>query len=134
MHLNRVWKNRLAGTEFGMWEAPYANPTPGETYAYPEFPGFFGEWRWLELVPEKPRASVVFRNSSAVPYFGLHRPQPGKQPVIELPDLGWSFLHVIPPIGTKFDLPETLGPQSQITRLASGVIHGEIAITLNPVH
>jgi hypothetical protein len=130
----RVWKNRMAGNHFGLWEALHADPIPGETYQYPEFPGFFGEWRWLEMFPERPLARVIFRNVSAVPFFGLHRPQPGKQPVIELPDLGWSFLHVIPPIGTKFDLAETLGPQSQVTRLDGGVIRGEIAIRLAPLH
>jgi hypothetical protein len=130
----RVWKNRLGGNDFGLWEAAYSDPVPGESFAYPEFPGFFGEWRWLEMYPNDPPARVLFRNASAVPYFGLHKPQPGKQPVIELPDLGWSFLHVIPPIGTKFDLPETLGPQSQVTRLDGSAIQGEIAIKLLPLH
>ena len=74
---------------------------------------------------------LVFRNLSGIPYFGLHRVQPGRLPVIELPDLGWSFLHAIPPIGSKFDLAETLGPQSRTTRL-DGIIHGEIAISALP--
>jgi hypothetical protein len=125
----RIWKNRREGTAFGLHEVSYNDPVPGETFVYPEFPGFFGDWRWLEMRTRG--VSVWFENLAGIPYFGLHRPQPGKQPVIELPDLGWSFLHAIPPIGTKFDLPETLGPQSQVTRI-EGIVRGEVAIALTP--
>lgn len=129
----RIWKNRLVGNTFGTWNVSYSNSVPGETFAVPEFPGFFGEWRWLEMLAQSPDVRVVFRNVSGVPWFGLHRPEPGVLPVIELPDLGWSFLHVIPPIGNKFDPPETLGPQSHVTRV-DGVLRGEIAIRLAPRH
>jgi hypothetical protein len=103
------------------------------SFDYPEFQGFFGEWRWLELLPQSPNCRIVFRNVSGIPFFGLYQPASGAQPVIEVPDLGWSFLHAIPPIGTKFDLPDTLGPQSQLTHL-DGVIHGEIALRLSAAH
>jgi len=75
---------------------------------------------------------VVIRNLNDIPYFGLHRPQPGKQPVIDVPDLGWSFLHAIPPIGTKFTLAGVLGPQSQTTPV-NGTVTGEIALRFLPV-
>lgn len=123
----RVWKNRRAGPTFGLHEVSYNDPVPGESFTYPEFPGFFADWRWLEMRTKN--VSVWFDNVGDTPFFGLHRPQPGKQPVIELPDLGWSFLHAIPPIGSKFDLAETLGPQSQVTRL-DGPLRGEIEVTL----
>jgi hypothetical protein len=121
----RVWKNRLKGPRFGLHQVANNDPMPGESFEYPEFPGFFGAWRWLELHTRD--ATVRLRNMSGIPYHGLHRVQPGAQPVIALPDLGWSFLHVIPPIGTKFDLPGALGPQSQVTR--AGVVRGELAIS-----
>jgi hypothetical protein len=123
----RVWKNRQGGTQYGLHETASNDPIPGETFQYPEFPGFFGPWRWLEMQTRE--SPLVFRNVSGIPWFGVHRPQPGQQPVIVLPDLGWSFLHAIPPIGTKFDLPETLGPQSQTTRLEAPV-RGEIGISV----
>jgi hypothetical protein len=125
----RVWKNRMAGPTMGLHEVSYNDPVPGESFTYPEFPGFFADWRWLEMRTR--HGSIWFENRREVPFFGLHRPQPGKQPVIDLPDLGWSFLHAIPPIGSKFDLPATLGPQSQVTRL-DGVVRGDIAISLTP--
>jgi hypothetical protein len=125
----RIWKNRAGGTSFGLHEVAVNDPVPGESFAYPEFPGFFGAWQWLEL--QSRDARVVIRNLNEIPYFGLHRPQPGKQPVIDVPDLGWSFLHAIPPIGTKFTLAGVLGPQSQTTPV-NGVVRGEIALRFLP--
>ena len=74
------------------------------------------------------RARIAIRNGSGVPFFGLYRPAPGEKPILELPDLGWSFLHAVPPIGTKFALPDVLGPQSQPTPF-TGEIRGELALT-----
>ncbi|MES1263170.1 MAG: hypothetical protein ABUL69_02360, partial [Peristeroidobacter soli] len=122
----RIWKNRIAGTQFGLHEAKYSRSTPGVTYEYPEFEGFFGAWNWLELETKQGRA--VIRNGSQVPYFGLYQPTPGEQPILELPKLGWSFLHAVPPIGTKFALPDVLGPQSQPSRFADP-IEGEVKIS-----
>ena len=87
------------------------NPIPGESYAYPEFKGYFDEWRWLTLATANARVTV--ENVSAVPFFGLFRPQGGVNPVLSLPDVGWSFLHVIPAMGNKFQVPNAMGPQSQ---------------------
>lgn len=109
-----VWKNRQEGTWLGVHAAQYSRAVPGETYAYPEFQGFFGSWRWLEI--ETADGNVRVQNNLAtVPYFGLYTPAGGEQPIIELPPLGWSFLHAIAPIGTKFTPPDVLGPQSQPT-------------------
>jgi hypothetical protein len=119
----RVWKNRLAGTTFGLHEADYSRGTPGVSYAYPEFEGFFGEWAWLAMRTRE--ATITIRNTGAIPFFGLYRPTPGEKPVLELPDVGWSFLHAVPAIGTKFALPDVLGPQSQATQFA-GSIEGEL--------
>jgi hypothetical protein len=120
----RIWKNRQAGTTFGLHEANYSRSTPGVSYEYPEFEGFFGAWGWLEL---RTRAgTVVIRNNAGIPYFGLYAPTPVEKPILELPDLGWSFLHAVPPIGTKFALPDVLGPESQAARFA-GSIEGELS-------
>jgi hypothetical protein len=106
-------------------ETAYNDPVPGETYAYPEFKGYFDTWRWLTLSTSSERVTV--ENIGAVPYFGLYQPRGGVHPVLELPDVGWSFLHVIPAMGTKFDLPEELGPQSQ-PRTPRAVQRGELRI------
>ena len=119
----RVWQNRREGGVFGFHATAYNDPIPGETYAYPEFKGYFDAWRWLTLSTSN--QSVTVENIGAVPHFGLYRPQGGVNPVLDLPDVGWSFLHVIPAIGTKFDLPEKMGPQSQ-TRTLRGIQRGEL--------
>jgi len=119
----RIWKNRLAGTTFGLHDANYSRSTPGVSYEYPEFEGFFGAWDWLEMRTRA--ASVVVRNRGHIPYFGLYAPTPVEKPILELPDVGWSFLHAVPPIGTKFALPDVLGPQSQPASF-TGPIEGEL--------
>ena len=119
----RVWQNRLEGGVFGFHETRYNDPVPGETYAYPEFKGYFGDWRWLALDTANER--VIVENVGATPFVGLFKPQGGVNPVLDLPDVGWSFLHVIPAMGTKFNLPETLGPQSQ-PRTLSGPQRGQL--------
>jgi hypothetical protein len=124
----RVWKNRQAGTQFGLHQAKYSRSTPGVSYEYPEFEGFFGAWDWLEMRTRE--ATVVIRNDSQIPFFGLYQPTPGEKPILELPELGWSFLHAVPPIGTKFALPEVLGPQSQPTQF-TGSIEGELAVIIS---
>lgn len=119
----RVWQNRLKGGLFDLHETAYDDATPGEEYVYPEFKGYFGAWRWLEMTTRTGR--VIVENVGAVPHFGLYRPQGGIQPVLDLPDVGLSFLSVIPAMGTKFDEPEALGPQSH-SRHVSGVQHGSL--------
>jgi hypothetical protein len=122
------WQNRREGGVFGFHETAYNDPIPGETYAYPEFKGYFDTWRWLTLSTDSERVTV--QNIGAVPFFGLYQPKGGVNPVLELPDVGWSFLHVIPAIGTKFDTPDKLGPQSQ-PRVLRGVQRGELRFDLH---
>jgi beta-galactosidase/beta-glucuronidase len=123
----RVWQNRLEGGRFDVHETAYNNPVPGETYDYPEFQGYFGDWRWLTL--QTASGDIVLENAGDIPFFGLYRPQGGVGPVLELPDVGVSLLSVIPAMGSKFDLPEQLGPQSQ-PKLLSGAQRGRVLIYL----
>jgi len=124
----RIWSNRQAGTEFGLHAANYSLSVPGESYHYPEFEGFFGEWSWLQLRTRGAR--IAIRNGGDVPFFALYRPAPGANPILEVPDMGWSFLHAIPSIGTKFASADVLGPQSQ-PRPFSGMIRGELIFDLS---
>jgi hypothetical protein len=52
---------------------------------------------------------------------------PASNALLELPDAGWSFLHAIPPIGTKFALADVLGPESRPAAFR-GNIRGKLAI------
>ncbi|MFL6579003.1 MAG: hypothetical protein ACJ8MR_20425, partial [Povalibacter sp.] len=124
-----VWQNRLEGGVLDVHDTAYNDSTPGQTYAYPEFKGYFNDWRWLTL--QTRQGDVIVSNASNVPYFGLFKPQGGTQPILDLPDVGLAFLSVIPAMGTKFTTPEVLGPQSQ-TRIVTGVQRGRIVLDFQP--
>jgi hypothetical protein len=121
----RVWQNREEGGVFDLHEVAFNDPIPGQTYAYPEFKGFFRDWRWLTLETTAGRITVENAGDS-VPFFGLGKIKSGEKDLItDWPDMGLAFLHAIPAIGTKFDFPEALGPQSQ-PRKVEGVQRGTL--------
>ena len=46
----RVWRNRLKGQTFGVWETGYNTTETGyKDWVYPEFAGYFANVRWLKL-------------------------------------------------------------------------------------
>jgi hypothetical protein len=114
----RVWRNRMEGGVFDLHEVAFNDATPGETYAYPEFNGYFRDWRWLTLETKAGRVTV--ENSSSIPFFGLGRPRDGVNGLLELPDAGLSFLHVIPAMRNKFHTTDQLGPQSLTPTVKDG--------------
>ena len=126
----RIWKNRQVGTEFGLHQANYSRSTPGVTYEYPEFEEFFGNGPGSSSGRARPTWSTAmaarFRSSAL-------SATPGEKPVLELPKLGWTFLHGVPPIGTKFALADVLGPQSQSTTF-TGSIEGEARFAVSRDH
>jgi hypothetical protein len=112
----RVWKNRLRGVTFGLWENDYNNTITGHSgWVYPEFKGCFSNVRWLQLETTEGLITVVPEN---IPYVQVLTPeQPPDNLVgktkVNLPQCGLGFLHAIPPIGTKFKDAASSGPQSQ---------------------
>ena len=90
----------------------YSRAIPGESYAYPEFQGFFGEWDWLEMRSRDGNV-IGAQCAAACRSSGCTRRPAARNPSWSCRELGWTFLHAIPPIGTKFALPEVLGPESQ---------------------
>ena len=116
----------MQGTRPDVWENTYNNTTPGESWVYPEFKGYFREWRWARF--ETTEGSLIAANGGAGGFLGVYAPNDGKVgPVLNLPATGLAFLDVIPPIGSKFALANVLGPESQ-SRLVHGVHHGTIRL------
>ena len=114
----RVWKNRMKGSNFGVWEKEYNNTVTGETFnnlVYPEFKGYHGNLYWATLETTETDFTVIAETPNL--FFQLFTPaEPehvagGTHPPFTEGDL--SFLYEIPAIGTKFKQPEALGPQSQ---------------------
>ncbi|CAN5441239.1 glycoside hydrolase family 2 TIM barrel-domain containing protein [soil metagenome] len=120
----RVWKNRLKGAEFGIWQKDYNNTVTGESFdslIYPEFKGYHAEVYWMELQTTESPVKII----SATPglFVRLYTP-PTPEAVAggvapPFPEGDISFLHEIPAIGTKFKQAVELGPSSQKGEIGS---------------
>ena len=122
----RVYKNRLKGGQLDVWENTYKDHTPGVTWDFPEFRGYYANWIWTVL--ETTEGKITLVNNTDDLYLGLYRPKDGPYPAntkLDIPDTGLALLHGIPAIGTKFQRAEALGPQSQKNQ-AEGAYSGEV--------
>lgn len=122
----RVWKNRLKGGVLDVWSNRYKNDVPGVTWDFPEFKGYYKDWRWAVFTTEDGTITVV--NETPELFLGVYRPNDGPAPAntrLNVPDTGIALLHGIPAIGTKFNKAEALGPMSQKNQ-ASGVYRGAV--------
>ncbi len=113
----RVYRNRMKGTQFGIWSNDYNNTVTGESgYIYPEFKGFFSNLYWVQIRTKNGGAFTVY-NHSPYTFLRMLTPNQPSAPgsgatVRDYPAGDFSFLKTIAPIGTKFAGAETLGPQS----------------------
>jgi hypothetical protein len=125
----RVWKNRLRGVAFGVWENGYNDTITGyRDWEYPEFKGCFANVRWLQLETTEGTMTIV---PQKIPYMQVLTPsQPPDNLVaktkVNLPRAGLGLLHAIPAIGTKFKDAKASGPQSQPT-VADGEYSGSVS-------
>lgn len=120
----RVWRNRLKGAEFGLWEKAYNNTITGYSYdklVYPEFKGYHANLFAVLLETEEGNIQVV--SESPGTYLKLYNPEnpphatAGVIPAMPSGDI--TFLHQISPIGNKFAGPETMGPSGNRIRAVS---------------
>jgi hypothetical protein len=120
---------------FGHWTNAYNDTITGWSgWTYPEFKGCFASVRWLSLETVEGTLQVVTHSDNQ--FVQVLKPQfpPGDLPRtarVELPDAGLAFLDIIPPIGTKFTTPETMGPQGQPATLPAQYRH-KISFLLQP--
>lgn len=122
----RVWKNRLQGGRLDVFSNNYKNHIPSRTWDYPEFKGYYRDWRWVVFSTEEGDITIV--NGTDDSFLGVYRPNDGESPMrtrINVPDTGIAFLHGIPAIGTKGQRAEALGPQGQMNQ-ASGKYKGRV--------
>jgi hypothetical protein len=119
----RVWQNRTQGTRLDVWERRYNDTTPGESWDYPEFKGYFAGWRWAAFDTGSGTFAVV--NESGGSHLGVYKPRDGRDGLLGLPETGIAFLDVIPAVGSKFQPPSELGPQSK-QRHVSGATRGSL--------
>jgi beta-galactosidase/beta-glucuronidase len=122
----RVWKNRTKGGRLDLWSNDYKNHTPGMSWDYPEFRGYYRDWHWVTF--ETTEGRITLLNGTEDTFFGVYRPKEGPDPRntrINVPETGISLLHGIPAIGTKFNRAQDLGPESQKNE-ASGKYKGSV--------
>ncbi len=122
----RVWKNRMKGGVLDVYRNTNKDHTPGVTWDFPEFAGYYRDWNWAVLDTDQGPITLV--NATDDLFLGLYRPNDGADPrttKLDAPETEIAFLHGIPAIGTKFHKAESLGPESQ-KNVASGRYRGAV--------
>jgi hypothetical protein len=127
----RVWKNRMQGVTFNIWENSYNNTFAGTApWQFPEFKGYFSDIAWMEINTVEGRIFIASKQDDLFvrlfDFYALRGLE--KHPVSPTGDI--SFLDYIPPIGTQMSTrisaqPAKLGPSSEMNK-----IEGEIKRTL----
>lgn len=112
----RVWRNRMKGTKFQVWENDYNNTVTGESgFVYPEFKGFFSSLYWAKVKGRNNNGFTVYCNSENTFLRMLTPQQPKEDPnhrvSVDFPEGDISFVKNIPAIGTKFQTGDKMGPQ-----------------------
>lgn len=115
----RVWKNRIKGTNYGIWEKEYNNTITGESFdhlIYPEFKGYHANVYWATLESDRVPFTVYSESDGLffrvfTPLEPVHR-RNGENTMWEFPEGDISFLYDIPAMRSGKPIPE-LGPHSQ---------------------
>jgi hypothetical protein len=111
---HRVWKNRMQGVGFGLWRKTYNDSRTGVDWAYPEFKGHHADLYWAVLEARDGDLPITVVSETEGLFLRVLSPKNGVDPTftaVPFPEGDISFLHAIPPIGTKFAGPEATGPQ-----------------------
>lgn len=111
----RVWRNRMKGTKFQVWENDYNNTVTGQSgFIYPEFKGFFSSLYWAKIRGNNNNGFTVYCH---LPHTYLrmltpHRPVEYTKDKVtpEFPQGDISFVMNIPGMGTKFQEASSTGP------------------------
>jgi beta-galactosidase/beta-glucuronidase len=125
----RVWQNRLHGVQFGIWENDYNDPVPGETFTYPEFKGYFSNWRWVDI--KTTEGIIQLKNADTDSYLGIYTPRDGRDALLyTIPESGIAVLKVIPAVRNKVNATDLVGPSSQ-AQWVKGLQKGSIYLQFN---
>ncbi|HEY4290457.1 MAG TPA: glycoside hydrolase family 2 TIM barrel-domain containing protein [Puia sp.] len=126
----RVWKNRLRGQSFGVWQKDYNNTITGETWLYPGFKGYHADVSWV-VIENKESPFTVYTSDRNI-YLQLLHPGREKDALSNnnveppFPEGSIGFLQAIPPIGTKFHAASVMGPQGQKNPAIAGPVSGTL--------
>ncbi len=109
----RVWKNRMKGTQFGVWTKEYNKTETGEApWIYPEFKGYYSNLYWSVFKGDNHSFTVTAVNENT--FLRLFTPAwktdqwHNYEPIFPSGDI--SFMLGISSIGSKTQRNETTGP------------------------
>ena len=103
----RVWKNRLPGPQYGIWQKDYNNTVTGEYYypqIYPEFKGYHANLYWATLQGKQPLTVYTETDGLFLRIFTAEeqRDREGRgKSVPEWPQGDLSFLLEIPAVNSQ---------------------------------
>lgn len=119
----RVWKNRLQGVTYNVWQNRNNNTQTGSApWNYPEFKGYYADVTWMEMNTVEGKFTIASKDEGLFvrlfDFYGLS----GPRPFPDLPVGDISFLDHIPPVGTKLALnistnTSRLGPASELNKV-----------------
>jgi len=123
-----VWKNRLKGTQFGVYEKEYNNTITGQTWVYPEFKGYYSNFYAVELHTKEMPLTIVSATKDL--YLHLFTPQKPVQSAggvyPPFPAGNISILNGISGIGTKFSNANEEGPQGKQNSYSGSTFVGRV--------
>jgi len=108
----RVWKNRLKGNQFGIWNKKYNSTETAESWVYPEFKGYYSNLYWCRFITDSQPFTVYTENEDLflrlfTPAFKTD-PWHNYEPIFPTGNI--SFMQGIPSIGNKSQTAESTGP------------------------
>ena len=125
----RVWRNRLKGQTFGIWQTAYNTTETGyKDWVYPEFAGYFAKVRWLKLATTEGTLTMMIPDENTFVRIGTPSFPPVKlagKTVVNLPPGNLAVVRDLPPMGTKFHTAAQIGPQGT-TPLVSEPYQGTV--------
>ena len=111
-----VWKNRLKGLQWGVWQKKYNNTITGESWIYPEFKGWHAEVYWATVQNKESNFTIYTKDENIyLQMLQTAKPKAAANNNTSPPFPGNTigFFSSISAIGTKFQAAEVMGSQSQ---------------------
>ncbi|HVX83669.1 MAG TPA: glycoside hydrolase family 2 TIM barrel-domain containing protein [Phycisphaerae bacterium] len=112
----RAYANRLSGGSLNVWQTAYNDTITGfRDWIYPEFKGYYANVKWAQI--HTSAGPIIISLNQDDLYLQLLTPSlPPPPPAnisghayVNYPSAGLSILNAIPPIGSKFNGPESGG-------------------------
>lgn len=125
-----VWKNRMRGTEPGVYEIATSTPTDTSISAGPRLPseaGYFADPRWVRLATAHGPLTIASEGAAFL-QLGA-RPADFPTTTVAFPSSTFGFLNAIPAMGAKGQAAALTGPAGEPAK-AEGQYSGRLTFSL----